>query len=90
MNFEEYKQKALAENSDVRAEYDRLGPLYEAIGAVIARRRELGLTQKQLAEKMGTAQANISRFENGNVNPSLEFSQKMAACMGMRVHITFE
>ena len=36
MNFEEYKQKVLAENSDVRAEYDRLGPLYEAIGAVIA------------------------------------------------------
>lgn len=48
MNFEEYKQKALAENSDVRAEYDRLGPLYEAIGAVIARRRELGLTHHRL------------------------------------------
>ena len=47
----------------------------------------LGMT---LAEKMGTAQANISRFENGNSNPSLEFLQKMAACMGKTLHVSFE
>ena len=45
---------------------------------------------KTLAEKMGTAQANISRFENGNSNPSLEFLQKMAACMGKTLHVSFE
>ena len=34
--------------------------------------------------------SNISRFENGNSNPSLEFLQKMAACLGKTLHITFE
>ena len=47
-------------------------------------------TLAEKPEKMGTAQANISRFENGNSNPSLEFLQKMAACMGKTLHVSFE
>lgn len=90
MDYQEYKKKVLAEKPEVKAEYDRLGPQYEAIRAAVASRKEAGLTQKQLAEKMGTAQANISRFENGNANPSLDFLQKMAACMGKKLHVSFE
>lgn len=90
MDYREYKEKVLAEKPEVKAEYDRLGPQYEAIRAAVASRKEAGLTQKQLAEKMGTAQANISRFENGNANPSLDFLQKMAACMGKKLHVSFE
>ena len=83
MNYTDFKNKTFSENPAVKAEYDQLGPQYEAIRAAIASRKSAGLTQKQLAEKMGTAQANISRFENGNANPSLEFLQKMASCMGI-------
>ena len=90
MDYRAYKSKVLAEKPEVRAEYEQLGPQYEAIRAAIASRKAAGLTQKQLAEKMGTAQANISRFENGNSNPSLEFLQKMASCMGKTLHISFE
>lgn len=90
MDFQAYKNKTLAENAAVREEYDRLGPQYEAICAAIESRKEAGLTQKELAERMGTAQANISRFENGNANPSLEFLQKMASCMGKRLRVSFE
>jgi len=90
MDYREYKKNILSEKPEVKEEYDRLGPQYEAIRAAIASRKEAGLTQKQLAEKMGTAQANISRFENGNANPSLEFLQKMAACMGKKLHVSFE
>ena len=61
----------------------------EEFGAIESR-KAAGLTQKQLAEKMGPAQSNISRFENGNSNPSLEFLQKMAACMGKTLHVSFE
>ncbi len=82
MNYNSIKNKTFSENPAVKAEYDQLGPQYEAIRAAIASRKSAGLTQKQLAEKMGTAQANISRFENGNANPSLDFLQKMASCMG--------
>lgn len=76
MDYRTYKMKTLAEKPEVRAEYEQLGPQYEAICAAIESRKAAGLTQKQLAEKMGTAQANISRFENGNSNPSLEFCKK--------------
>ena len=89
-DFQAYKNKTLAENAEVREEYERLGPQYEAICAAIESRKEAGLTQKELAERMGTAQANISRFENGNANPSLEFLQKMASCMGKRLRVSFE
>ena len=90
MKYSDYKQKVLADKPEVREEYERLGPQYEAILAAIASRKEAGMTQKELAEKMGTAQANISRFENGNANPSLEFLQKMASCMGKKLHVSFE
>ena len=83
MNYTDFKNKTFSENPAVKAEY-------EAIRAAIASRKSAGLTQKQLAEKMGTAQANISRFENGNANPSLDFLQKMASCMGKTLHISFE
>ena len=89
MRYRDYKREVLAEQPEVKAEYDRLAPQYEVIRAAIASRKEAGLTQKQLAEKMGTKQANISRFENGNANPSLEFLQKMASCLGKTLHITF-
>ena len=59
MNYNSIKNKIFSENPAVKAEYDQLGPQYEAIRAAIASRKSAGLTQKQLAEKMGTAQANI-------------------------------
>ena len=83
MNYTDFKNKTFSENPAVKAEYDQLGPQYEAIRAAIASRKSAGLTQKQLAE-------NISRFENGNANPSLDFLQKMASCMGKTLHISFE
>ena len=69
MNYNEYKTKAFAKNPEVKAEYDALGPQYEIIRAEIQSRKAAGITQKDLAERMGTAQANISRFESGNYNP---------------------
>ena len=90
MNYNSIKNKTFSENPAVKAEYDQLGPQYEAIRTAIESRKSAGLTQKQLAEKMGTAQANISRFESGNANPSLDFLQKTASCMGKTLHVSFE
>lgn len=70
--------------------YDALAPQYEIIRAEIESRRAIGMTQKQLAEKMGTAQANISRFESGTYNPSLAFLQKMADSLGKTLKISLE
>ncbi|MCH5296017.1 MAG: helix-turn-helix transcriptional regulator [Treponema sp.] len=47
------------------------------------------MTQKQLAEKMGTRQSNIARLESGNYNPSLHFLQRVASALGKRLSISF-
>ena len=90
MNYNEFKAKIFTECPEVKEEYDALGPQYEIIRAEIKSRKAAGMTQKELAARMGTAQANISRFESGNYNPTLAFLQKMARSLGKTLKITME
>ena len=53
-------------------------------------RKELGLTQSELGKRAGISQPNITRFESGNYNPSLEFLGKIAGAMGKKVKVTLE
>ena len=53
-------------------------------------RKELGLTQSELGKRAGISQPNITRFESGNYNPSLEFLVKSAGAMGKKVKVTLE
>ena len=53
-------------------------------------RKELGMTQSQLGQKAGVTQPNITRFESGNYNPSLEFMVRIAAAMGKKVKVVLE
>jgi transcriptional regulator with XRE-family HTH domain len=50
-------------------------------------RQEKNLTQKDLAELVGTKQSNISRLESGNYNPTLEFLNKIAKAIGKELEI---
>ena len=47
------------------------------------------MTQKELAEKTGITQADISRIENGTRNPSLDMIKRLAKGMGMRLKLEF-
>jgi len=88
MTFKEYKKVALEEDSELRKEYEALASQYDIIDAVIAARIEKRMTQAELAERADTKQSNISRFESGNYNPSVEFLQKIAEALGKRLEIT--
>ena len=48
-----------------------------------------GITQKQLSERSGISQADISRLENGNRNPSLNLLKRLAAAMNLTLKIEF-
>lgn len=74
----------------VKAEYDALEPEFAIIQAMIDARKSSGLTQKQLSERTGIAQADISKLESGNANPSLKTLQRLAAGMGMKIKIEFQ
>lgn len=75
-------EKKLLSDPEVKKEYDKLQPRYALISQLIEARIKKGISQKELAEKVGTKQSAIARFESGDVNPSLEFLQKIATAMG--------
>lgn len=74
---------------EFKAEWDALDPEFSVIEAMLKARKESGLTQKQLSERTGIAQTDISKLERGNANPSLRTLQRLAAGMGMKVKIEF-
>jgi len=86
--FDNYLQEKL-KNPEFKAEYDALEPEFSIMQAMIDARKESGLTQKELSEKTGITQADISRLEKGNANPSLKTLQRLAAGMNMRVRLEF-
>ena len=79
--------KEQLKDPELKAEYDALEPEFAIIQAMIDARKTAGLTQKQLAERTGIAQADISRLENGNANPSLKTLQRLAKNHPLRADI---
>lgn len=75
----------LLKNPVFKAEYEALEPEYELIKQIISARTEKKMTQKQLAEKIGTKQSNIARLESGNYNPSYQFLQKVAGALDKKL-----
>ena len=86
ISFADLKKEMLA-NPDVAAEYERLGPVYELVGAMVEARHEAGLTQSELAARLGTTQSAIARLENAHHMPSLEMVTRYAAAVGRRLDI---
>ena len=86
ISFEEVKREFM-EDEEFAREYERLRPRYELIEQIIIARKEKNLTQSDLAKLVGTQKSNISRFESGNYNPSLDFIIKIAQCLGKELKI---
>lgn len=81
VSFEEMKNDML-KDEEFRLEYEKLKPRYEAIEQIVRARKEQNITQSELAKRVGTQKSNISRFESGNYNPSLDFLAKIAESLG--------
>ena len=79
----------MMKDPEVRNEYDTLEAEFQLVRAMIKARYDAGLTQKELAAKTGIQQANISRIENGNDNPSISTLYKLAEGMGKKLVISF-
>ena len=88
--FKRFKAKALA-NPKVREEYDSLSTAYGLRKNLIKLRKEAGLTQEELAEKLHTKKSNISRLENVNskISPKLSTIEEYAKAIGYKLEIEF-
>jgi len=82
-------KKEILKNKEVKAEYNALGPEFVLLQSIIKRRLEKGISQKELAKRIGTKQSAISRFESGGYNPTFSFLQKIANAMNLNLQILF-
>ena len=86
--FEDFKRESL-KDPELKREYDRLGPEFELINKIIEARIHNKLTQKDIANRMGTKQSALARLESGRANPTLAFVQKLATALGTDITLTF-
>lgn len=87
-DFDDFLTEQLKDD-EFRKEYEALEPEFAIIQAIIDARKTSGLTQKELSNRSGIAQGDISKLENGNANPSIRTLQRLATAMGKKLRIEF-
>lgn len=87
-DFQEYL-KTQMENPEFKKEWDNLEPEFNTIQALIDARKRCNMTQKELAEKTGIDQSDISKIETGNANPALSTLKRLAEGMDMVLKLEF-
>jgi len=73
-----------------RQAYEDLEPEYQLVRAIIEQRKLKGMTQAELARKVGTRQSAIARLESGTYNPSLQFLKKVAKALDVKIEISLK
>lgn len=88
VKFDDFLQEQL-QDPEFRKEYEALQPERAVMQAIIDARKTSGMTQKELSERTGIAQGDISKLEKGNANPSIRTLQRLADGMGMVLKVEF-
>ena len=87
--LEQLKTRVLA-NPEARKEYDAMADEFGMTRELIAARARMGLTQADVAQRMGTTQSVIARLESGKRAPSLRSVQRYAQAIGLRAVVRLE
>ena len=87
--FDDMLSKQL-QDEEFKKEYDAIQPeMDDVIRDIVDARTSQNMTQKELAERTGINQADISKLENGTRNPSVNLLKRLADGMGMALKIEF-
>ncbi len=88
LTHKELKARAL-ERPDVKSEYDQLDEEFSFLDEFLKARSSAGITQAEVAERIGTTQSAIARLESGRGkhSPSLATLQKYAGALGCRLEL---
>lgn len=84
--FEKFKASLLADPK-VRREYEALAPEFEISAELLRARLRAGLSQAELAERMGTSQSAIARLESGQTLPSTKTLLRFAQATHSRIQV---
>lgn len=85
-DFTQHLNESL-QNQEFKSEYETKELRYKIIDILVGIRVQYKLTQSELAQKLGTTQAVISRIENGSVNIGIDFLQKIANTFNKKIDI---
>ncbi len=80
-------RERLLTEPEVQAEYDRLGPIFAVVGKMVEARQAAGLTQVDIAARMGTSQSVVARLENARHMPTFDMVARYAEALGRRINI---
>jgi ribosome-binding protein aMBF1 (putative translation factor) len=84
--YEVFKARML-DNPDVKREYDALAPAFEIAAELLRARKRTGLSQAELAARMGTSQSAIARMESGEALPSTKTLLRFAEATGSKFEL---
>nr|WP_119343123.1 helix-turn-helix transcriptional regulator [Facilibium subflavum] len=87
-HLKQLKEKAF-ENKEVKQEYDQLEAEFSLVNKLINLRKRSGLTQEQIAVKMGTTRGNVCRLEKLGTHPKLNTLEKYARACGFKLDFKF-
>ena len=77
------------QDPEFKREWNELEPEFQLIRALLNGREEQQISQRQLSERTGIAQADISRIESGNANPTLDTLKRLADGLGLTLTLLF-
>ena len=80
-------RESLLNDPEVKAEYERLGPVTALVGEMIEARQAAGLTQTEVASRMGTTQSVVARLENAPHMPTFDLIARYTAAIGRRLDV---
>lgn len=87
---DKYMEEMFKKDPQFKKGYDALEDKYNLIGTFMEMKYESGLTQEEIAKKMGTSQPAISRFMLCNIMPSMKMILRYAKATDCKVKLTYE
>ena len=88
VDFQEYLANQL-KNPEFKKYYEECGKQLEITYKILQIREQIGMSQKELARKIGTTQSNIARMETGEQNFTANTLQKIASAFSRNLKIEF-
>ena len=86
-NWQDYKEHVKSVDSLAKNDIENMEELAVIVGALIKRRNDLGLTQRELAEQCGVPQSSVARIETMKTTPKLDTLLKLMQPLGLKLVI---
>jgi ribosome-binding protein aMBF1 (putative translation factor) len=86
-SWEDYKNHIKENDPEGKKDIDEIEELAEIVGAMIDKRNDLGISQRELADKCGIPQSSVARIETFKTTPNLDTLIKLFDVLGLKLNV---